>query len=109
MLGVVAELASKESKTEEQIAEEAREHIEEEEARHERERRHENKLARLQQERAYWEEQPLRKTTLAAGQEIAGLVYFPAQAAQEARRVELVLPVGETKPALQFSLEKIKP
>lgn len=109
VLGVVADLASKETKTEEQLAEDEREQREEEIVRHERERRHENKLARLQQERAYWEGQPLRKTTLAAREEIEGLVYFPAQVAKEARRVELVLPVGETRLVFQFSLEKIKP
>ena len=38
-----------------------------------------------------------------------GLVYFPAQAAQEVQRVALVLPVGETRLSFQFSLEKIKP
>lgn len=110
VLDVVVELANAgKEKSQEEIEREEQERREEAEARREREFEHETKRARLQKEQAYWETQPLRKTTLAAKQTVEGYVHFPVIAqGRPAPYVKLVLPLNETKLVFVFEQQKIK-
>ena len=110
VIKVIADLATiTKKKSEEEIAQEEREQQDAAEARCRRELLHETELARLRQERAYWETQALRKTTLAPRQALEGLVHFPMVEGRHAPYIKLVLPLGETELAFVFAQQKLKP
>ena len=66
-----------------------------------------NEEAHLMQSKAYWESAVLRKTTLAPGQKVRGLVYFSAN--PDARFNYLYFPLGNETLRITFQQKRIDP
>ncbi len=101
VLSSIGNLLEDEPETEAEIAERNLEELKE----LRRQKEKSERGLRLQQERIFWRDSALRKTTLAPNQTIAGVVAFSGRPPPE--RLYLVLPLGEV--TLEFEFQPSKP
>lgn len=103
LVGIVADVATIGTpKTKEELDERERQENGRRARRAERDFYHSQRVSSLENEKARWENQTLRKTTLKPGESAGGLVYFPIMA--KAQYIVLVISVAHSSSTFAFYL-----